>query len=352
MSEPQPPTIAPEVICMDDDKNTALNSETQNTKPRALTPQLIIIESSEDDAEELSTQPAQHLSTLPVQRLLMNEVEKQHLRKSSRLAGTSKSNSRQGSSSNPSNKSNPSSNRQENRIGAAQSNCSETVRCCRASQKSLDIKSYLKPLVDCFPPRFVLEINLCAVVFRKFGVDDNPVESLEVSDKVTQEQGHFEIRYRREALECLQEAAEAMLVVLFEDTNLCALHAKRVTIMEIRAIDVHCASCRDGSLNNFTIGFLVFKWHVRNRAKKAEKLSKAQNEQYLHPTNEENKGKNLLIDAHVEGEMMKLLKTRSENQTAFEAENPELERIICQLEKREIFREKDGSAQSGKRQGE
>lgn len=29
----------------------------------------------------------------------------------------------------------------------------------------------------------------------------------------------------------LQEAAEAYLVGLFEDTNLCAIHARRVTIM-------------------------------------------------------------------------------------------------------------------------
>jgi len=30
---------------------------------------------------------------------------------------------------------------------------------------------------------------------------------------------------------CEQEASEAYLVALFEDTNLCAIHAKRVTIM-------------------------------------------------------------------------------------------------------------------------
>ena len=33
------------------------------------------------------------------------------------------------------------------------------------------------------------------------------------------------------ALCALQEAAEAFLVGLFEDTNLCSIHAKRVTIM-------------------------------------------------------------------------------------------------------------------------
>ncbi|XP_037728259.1 histone H3.3-like, partial [Drosophila subpulchrella] len=33
------------------------------------------------------------------------------------------------------------------------------------------------------------------------------------------------------AVEALQEASEAYLVGLFEDTNLCAIHAKRVTIM-------------------------------------------------------------------------------------------------------------------------
>jgi len=39
------------------------------------------------------------------------------------------------------------------------------------------------------------------------------------------------MRFQANALEALQEAAEAYLIRLFEDTNLCAIHAKRVTIM-------------------------------------------------------------------------------------------------------------------------
>lgn len=39
------------------------------------------------------------------------------------------------------------------------------------------------------------------------------------------------IRFQSAAIGALQEAAEAYLVGLFEDTNLCAMHAKRVTIM-------------------------------------------------------------------------------------------------------------------------
>ena len=38
-------------------------------------------------------------------------------------------------------------------------------------------------------------------------------------------------RFQSSALECLQEAAEAYLIRLFEDSNLCTIHAKRVTIM-------------------------------------------------------------------------------------------------------------------------
>ena len=38
-------------------------------------------------------------------------------------------------------------------------------------------------------------------------------------------------RIQTGALAALQEGAESYLVELFEDTNLCAIHAKRVTIM-------------------------------------------------------------------------------------------------------------------------
>jgi len=40
-----------------------------------------------------------------------------------------------------------------------------------------------------------------------------------------------DLRFQSSAIAALQEAAEAYLVGLFEDSNLCAIHAKRVTIM-------------------------------------------------------------------------------------------------------------------------
>ena len=40
-----------------------------------------------------------------------------------------------------------------------------------------------------------------------------------------------DLRFQSNAVLALQEASEAYLVGLFEDTNLCAIHAKRVTIM-------------------------------------------------------------------------------------------------------------------------
>ena len=40
-----------------------------------------------------------------------------------------------------------------------------------------------------------------------------------------------DLRFQSSAVLALQEAAESYLIGLFEDTNLCAIHAKRVTIM-------------------------------------------------------------------------------------------------------------------------
>ena len=41
-----------------------------------------------------------------------------------------------------------------------------------------------------------------------------------------------DLRIQTTALLAIQEAAEAYLIGLFEDANLCALHAKRVTVMD------------------------------------------------------------------------------------------------------------------------
>jgi histone H3 len=40
-----------------------------------------------------------------------------------------------------------------------------------------------------------------------------------------------DLRFQSSALMCLQEAAEAYIVGLMEDTNLAAIHAKRITIL-------------------------------------------------------------------------------------------------------------------------
>lgn len=49
----------------------------------------------------------------------------------------------------------------------------------------------------------------------------------EIAESIRNVQYHF----TSTAMEALQEASEAYLVGLFEDANLCAIHARRVTIM-------------------------------------------------------------------------------------------------------------------------
>lgn len=46
------------------------------------------------------------------------------------------------------------------------------------------------------------------------------------------EYGDNGLRWQTSAILALQEATEAFLVHMFEDANLCAIHAKRVTIMQ------------------------------------------------------------------------------------------------------------------------
>ena len=52
-----------------------------------------------------------------------------------------------------------------------------------------------------------------------------------------------DLRFQSTALLALQEASEAYLVGLFEDTNLCAIHAKHVTMMPK---DMQLAKCIRG----------------------------------------------------------------------------------------------------------
>jgi len=50
--------------------------------------------------------------------------------------------------------------------------------------------------------------------------------------EICQEICYSDMRFQTVALAALQEAAEAYLVTLFEDANMCAIHGKRVTIMQ------------------------------------------------------------------------------------------------------------------------
>ena len=49
--------------------------------------------------------------------------------------------------------------------------------------------------------------------------------------EIALEVGKYDLHFQRSTIICLQEAAEAYIVGLMEDTNLCAIHAKRLTIM-------------------------------------------------------------------------------------------------------------------------
>ena len=52
-----------------------------------------------------------------------------------------------------------------------------------------------------------------------------------LSREISQDLGKKDVRFQSGAIIVLQEASEAYLVGLLEDSNLCAIHVKRVTIM-------------------------------------------------------------------------------------------------------------------------
>ena len=58
--------------------------------------------------------------------------------------------------------------------------------------------------------------------------------------EIAQEVGKTDMHFQGSTIICLQEAAEAFLVSLMEDANLCAIHAKRVTIMPKDIQLAHC----------------------------------------------------------------------------------------------------------------
>ncbi len=69
-----------------------------------------------------------------------------------------------------------------------------------------------------------------------------------------------ELRFQASALLALQEATESYLVGLFEDVNLCALHAGRVTIM---SKDLHLARRIRGELMYYEYHSSMVKWDTR-----------------------------------------------------------------------------------------
>ena len=54
---------------------------------------------------------------------------------------------------------------------------------------------------------------------------------LQLVHEIALEVGKYDLCFQRSAIICLQEAAEAYIVGLMEDANLCTIHVKRVTIM-------------------------------------------------------------------------------------------------------------------------
>ena len=72
--------------------------------------------------------------------------------------------------------------------------------------------------------------NHKAVLLKHETLANEAAQVREIAQGVSGEDGPN--RWQSQALFALQEATEAFLVNLFHDANLCAIHAKRVTIQQ------------------------------------------------------------------------------------------------------------------------
>ncbi|ESO99625.1 hypothetical protein LOTGIDRAFT_176498 [Lottia gigantea] len=77
------------------------------------------------------------------------------------------------------------------------------------------------------------DTNLCAIHAKRKYDTELLIRKLPFQRLVREIAQNFktDLRFQSSAAMALQEASEAYLVGLFEDTNLCAIHTKRVTIM-------------------------------------------------------------------------------------------------------------------------
>ena len=72
--------------------------------------------------------------------------------------------------------------------------------------------------------------------------------------EIAQDLGKMNMRFQSGVIMALQEASEAYLVGLLEDSNLCTIHAKRVTIM---LKDIQLACCIRGERNSKALTELI-----------------------------------------------------------------------------------------------
>lgn len=88
-----------------------------------------------------------------------------------------------------------------------------------------------------------------------------------------------DLRFQSSAIGALQESVEAYLVSLFEDTNLCAIHAKRVTIRKALLQALGSSNITDAALQNPRI----FSLHVVSAASARRWSSLASSLTYRSP---------------------------------------------------------------------